>query len=58
MIIILDKTTTVEGTVGSKKQKVGAKITEEESNDNKSAHINNSDFFDPYEILFFTQRWQ
>ena len=44
MINMSDKTATVDGTVGSK-QKVGTNCIEEESEDKKSVHINNSRFF-------------
>ena len=39
MINILYETVTVEGTLGSKKQKVGTNCTEEESEDTTSIHI-------------------
>ena len=38
---------TVEGAVGSKKQKIGTNCTEEESKNKKSVRINNSGFLLP-----------
>ena len=47
MINISDETATVEGILCSKKQKVGTKFIEEESEDKKLVRINNSGFFLP-----------
>ena len=52
MIYILDITSSVDGTVGSKNQKIGTSCTEEESKDKKPLCINNSGFFCPYKFLY------
>ena len=56
MINISDEVATVEGTVGIKKN-IGKNCLEEESED-KNIYVNNSGFFNPYEILFLTQKWR
>ena len=56
MINISDETASVDGTLGSTKQKVGTNCTEEEY-ENKNWYVSIIlDFFDPYRIIFLTQR--